>query len=53
MEALTLRGARCLFTDNDCLDAPMLTINKKLGYCSLPGLYCLRANLAKAAAQPV
>jgi GNAT superfamily N-acetyltransferase len=36
-------GARYLRTNNDSLNAPMLAINRKLGYQPEPGLYRLRA----------
>jgi len=35
-------GARTLRANNDSLNAPMLAINRKLGYCSQPGKYILR-----------
>ena len=34
-------GATSIMTDNDSQNAPMLAINRKLGYKSEPGLYML------------
>ena len=34
-------GARYIRTDNDSRNAPMLAINRKLGYQPLPGVYIL------------
>jgi GNAT superfamily N-acetyltransferase len=39
-------GARTLRTHNDSLNAPMLAINRKLGYRPQPGKYILRCNAA-------
>jgi GNAT superfamily N-acetyltransferase len=38
-------SARYLRTHNDSLNAPMLTINRKLGYQPQPGKYILRCNI--------
>jgi GNAT superfamily N-acetyltransferase len=38
-------GARILRTHNDSLNAPMLAINRKLGYRPQPGKYSLRCNV--------
>ncbi|MEW5870961.1 MAG: GNAT family N-acetyltransferase [Chloroflexota bacterium] len=40
-------GARCLRTHNDSLNAPMLAVNRKLGYVPQPGQYVLRQILPK------
>lgn len=42
------RGARYLRTHNDSQNAPMLAINRKLGYQSEPGYYRMRATLSPA-----
>lgn len=38
------RGVRTLHTNNDSLNAPMLAINRKLGYRPQPGKYMLRGS---------
>jgi GNAT superfamily N-acetyltransferase len=38
-------GARSITTDNDSLNAPMLAINRKLGYQQEPGIYQLLRSL--------
>jgi GNAT superfamily N-acetyltransferase len=38
-------GARTLRTHNDSLNAPMVTINQKLGYRPQPGKYILRCSI--------
>lgn len=39
-------GVRYLRTNNDAENAPMLAVNRKLGYRPEPGYYRMRANLA-------
>jgi len=39
-------GAESLRTDNDSLNAPMLAVNRKLGYRPEPGYYRMRCTLA-------
>ena len=41
------RGAQRIFTDNDSLNAPILAINRKMGYLSQPGRYKLVLRLGK------
>jgi hypothetical protein len=38
-------GAGTIRTNNDSLNAPMLAINRKLGYCPLPGYFRLVKHL--------
>ena len=40
-------GAQRIFTDNDSLNAPILAINRKMGYQSQPGRYKLVLRLGK------
>lgn len=35
------KGASCIVTDNDSQNAPMLAINRKLGYVPRPGIFRL------------
>jgi GNAT superfamily N-acetyltransferase len=39
-------GAPYMRTNNDALNAPMLAVNRKLGYVPTPGIYRLEKNLA-------
>lgn len=41
-----VRGAEAIVTDNDSQNAPMLAINRKLGYVPRPGIYRLAKALA-------
>ncbi|HEU5346116.1 MAG TPA: GNAT family N-acetyltransferase [Ktedonobacterales bacterium] len=45
-------GARYLRTNNDSENAPMLAVNRKLGYQPAPGYYRMRARLASAESAP-
>jgi RimJ/RimL family protein N-acetyltransferase len=39
------KGASCIVTDNDSQNAPMLAINRKLGYVPRPGIFRLTRQL--------
>lgn len=39
------KGASCIVTDNDSQNAPMLAINRKLGYVPRPGIFRLLKHL--------
>lgn len=45
IETAIQRGAKYLRTDNDSLNAPMLAVNRSLGYAPLRGSYRVVANL--------
>ena len=45
-------GARYLRTNNDSENAPMLAVNRKLGYQPAPGYYRMSARLASAESAP-
>lgn len=45
-------GARYLRTNNDSENAPMLAVNRKLGYQPAPGYYRMRARLAAVESAP-
>jgi GNAT superfamily N-acetyltransferase len=49
IRAARRHGARYLRTNNDSENAPMLAVNRKLGYQPAPGYYRMRARLTPAA----
>lgn len=48
IRAARRHGARYLRTNNDSQNAPMLAVNRKLGYQPTPGYYRMRARLSPA-----
>lgn len=48
MELAQTRGAHAMKTNNDTRNAPMLAVNRKLGFQSKPGLFIYRKNLVEA-----